>query len=246
MSRKTKDAYHEYVEHPRFGGGPRFTGLNPSVFDADISLGSEAISKEEFRELWTRLPQELFDELPCLSKESLENNRIYDVRRVAGTAILADQSKQYPRSYWRDSHYFDLDKICIDCKRPFLFFAEEQRHWFEVLGFSLDARCLRCSNCRKQARIIVQLRQSYDHLLHVQPRTQAQNLAMADIFLTLMEAGNFPATKTAQVRALLNSATRQSHAPNAASTHAEREALLRRILVIELGIAAKDKPVVEG
>ena len=61
---------------------------------------------------------------------------------------------------------------------------------------------------------------NYEHLVHAAPRTQVQNLALADILLTLVEAGTFPAPKTTQVRALLNSAARQSHEPNAASTHA--------------------------
>ena len=64
------------------------------------------------------------------------------------TAIPADETKQnftvVPRRY-----YVDVLKYCRDCKRRFIFFAEEQRYWFEELGFFIDADCVRCPECRK-------------------------------------------------------------------------------------------------
>ncbi len=46
-------------------------------------------------------------------------------------------------------YYVDTLETCRDCARPFLFFARERKHWYEVLGFFIDARCVRCSACRK-------------------------------------------------------------------------------------------------
>src|SRR5262245_48503174 len=49
------------------------------------------------------------------------------------TAIPADLRKQTPATIpcaW----YVDLLETCVDCRRPFIFYAVEQRHWYEVLG----------------------------------------------------------------------------------------------------------------
>ena len=55
MTRRKKDPYQHHVDHPRFGRGPRFTGLNPSVFDPDVALGLEATSDAEFSLQMTRI-----------------------------------------------------------------------------------------------------------------------------------------------------------------------------------------------
>ena len=69
------------------------------------------------------------------------------------TAILGDSSKQNysvsPRKY-----YVDTKKTCRDCGRYFIFFAEEQRHWYEDLSFFVDADCVRCPECRKAERTV--------------------------------------------------------------------------------------------
>lgn len=63
------------------------------------------------------------------------------------TVLVADTSKQnyaiYPRRY-----YVDILRNCRECRRPFLFFAQEQRYWFEELQFFVDADCVHCSECR--------------------------------------------------------------------------------------------------
>ena len=40
------------------------------------------------------------------------------------------------------THYFDAKRVCRKCERPFLFFAEEQKYWYEDLRFPLEADCL--------------------------------------------------------------------------------------------------------
>ncbi len=64
------------------------------------------------------------------------------------TAIKADVTRQrhgaMPRGY-----YVDILKTCRACSRPFIFFAKEQRHWYETLGFWVDADCVHCPECRK-------------------------------------------------------------------------------------------------
>jgi len=64
------------------------------------------------------------------------------------TAIPANVQKQNYGTFPCD-WYVDVLKTCRDCRRPFIFYALEQQHWYEVLGFKLDANCVRCPECRK-------------------------------------------------------------------------------------------------
>jgi hypothetical protein len=64
------------------------------------------------------------------------------------SAIVADASRQNFTTFPRGT-YVDLLERCRDCGREFLFFAREQKHWYEELGFYIDARCVRCPACRK-------------------------------------------------------------------------------------------------
>jgi ssDNA-binding Zn-finger/Zn-ribbon topoisomerase 1 len=64
------------------------------------------------------------------------------------TAIPANLRKQTPATVpcrW----YVDILERCVDCRRHFIFYAAEQQHWYEVLGFKIDAGCVRCPECRK-------------------------------------------------------------------------------------------------
>ena len=58
--------------------------------------------------------------------------------RIPNTAIPADLSRQ-AKATVPVTHYFDVRRQCRDCGRPFIFFAEEQKYWYEELKFKLDA-----------------------------------------------------------------------------------------------------------
>ncbi len=57
-----------------------------------------------------------------------------------------------PTSWLDRPIYVDVLKRCRDCGRPFLFYANDQRLWYETLGFAPDVDAVRCVPCRKQAR----------------------------------------------------------------------------------------------
>ena len=57
------------------------------------------------------------------------------------TVLLADSSKQNYSLYPRKC-YVDILRTCLTCHRPFIFFAREQRYWYETLGFYVDANCV--------------------------------------------------------------------------------------------------------
>jgi hypothetical protein len=64
------------------------------------------------------------------------------------SAIPADIKRQNFSTMPRRC-YVDVLKTCVDCQRDFIFFAREQQHWYEVLGFYVDADCVRCPACRE-------------------------------------------------------------------------------------------------
>jgi hypothetical protein len=122
--------------------------------------------------------------------------------RIANTAIPADLSRQSPATV-PVTHYFDVKRQCRDCDRPFIFFAQEQKHWYEDLGLPLEADCVRCVECRKHQRGIALKRERYEELFHVPERTPAEDLEMAECCLSLIEEGIFHRRQMQRIRELL-------------------------------------------
>jgi hypothetical protein len=161
--------YNEFVEHPRFGRGPRFTSIRLGPVPPGYRLTNYYISSDI----------------------------------VWGTAIAADLERQ---SYAAVPvlYYFDVERVCLDCGRPFIFFAEEQRHWHETLGFALDADCVRCTDCRRKQHVLKRRWKRYDELSHVENRSSEEHLEMAEHCLALMEEGLSHQRQATRVRMLLN------------------------------------------
>jgi hypothetical protein len=126
--------------------------------------------------------------------------------RIPNTAIPADLSRQTPATV-AVTHYFDVTRQCRDCGRSFIFFAEEQKHWYEELGFGLDSDCVRCVPCRKRQQGVARTRERYEDLFHIPNRTTDENLEMADCCLSLIESGTFTRRQLDRVRMLLNAVT---------------------------------------
>jgi len=123
--------------------------------------------------------------------------------RIPDTAVKANLTKQTPATV-PVTHYFDVKRSCRECDRPFIFFAEEQKHWYEELGFGLDSDCVRCSLCRRRQQGLARKRELYEELFHLVERNEEQNLEMADCCLTLIENEVFHPRQTERVRRLLN------------------------------------------
>jgi len=165
--------FRDYVPHPRYGQGPRITGLNP---ESDYATGKVFLH-------W----------------HSSENVRI------PNTAIAADLSRQKPATV-AVTHYFDAKRVCADCRKPFIFFAAEQKYWYEELGFPLESDCVRCVPCRKKQQGVESTRQRYEELFHVQDRTPEQDLEMVECSLMLVEAGLFGKRQLERIRGILKKA----------------------------------------
>jgi hypothetical protein len=166
-SRATK--YSGFVEHPRFGKGPRVTGIDV----ADSSNGSVYCH-------WHSPPG----------------------IRIPNTAVVADVSRQ-GRATIHVTHYFDARRVCRKCGSPFLFFAEEQKHWYEDLRFPLEADCLECAPCRKDEQRVRAVREKYEALLKKTPRVEADTLELVESGLFLVESAVFSAKLLPRLRGFL-------------------------------------------
>ena len=215
------DDYAAFVEHPRFGRGPRFTGLEPSPADDGVNLHWNTTTPDEIAAQWKAATGEAWPYGDLLDRSSRPS-------RIPNTAIAADLSRQTPATV-SVTHYFDLERQCRDCRRPFIFFAEEQKYWYEELGFLLDSDCIRCVECRKQQQNIAQKRELYESLFHVQNKTVEQSIQMADACLALIEAGIFTVRQTQRVRRLLNPIRKADEIRE----QSEFKALLKRLTEIE-------------
>ena len=166
-------------------------------------------------------------------KESVEKvlgHKLYfqddGTRVILGTAIVAEPASQVP-SPVPITHYYDLDKICIDCQCRFIFYAEEQKYWYEELKFTSASDCVRCVACRKKQQAIAHHRKRFEQLSHVPERTIAENLEMAECCLSLMEVAVFHASQNQRVRMLLNLV------PEAQQSNQEVTELRTRLLALE-------------
>jgi len=189
--------YADFVEHPRYGKGPRFTGLDV----ADSPDGTVYCH-------W-HSPTGV---------------------RVPNTAVVADVARQASATL-PVTHYFDTKRICRKCGRPFLFFAEEQKYWYEDLKFPLEADCLDCAPCRKDEQQIRVMRQKYDALLAETGRTESDTLELVGCALLLVEASVFSEKVLPKLRGLLKPLLLNPEGPS----YTQAEALVSRINNVAAG-----------
>ena len=104
------------------------------------------------------------------------------------TAIRADVTKQNYAIYPRDI-YVDIEEHCRNCGRPFLFFAREQKYWFEVLGFWVAAHCTKCVECRKKEHEIKWMQMRYQALVTLEERSITESKELKAIAMELYQLG---------------------------------------------------------
>lgn len=183
--------YTQYVRHPRFGSAPRFTGLDPNPESSAVHLHWNT---NHFTELQRRTIQRLLGGHPFRDDGS---------RLIRGTAVEADLTRQTPATV-PVTHYYDIDRVCRDCGLRFIFFAEEQKHWYEELRLPLEADAIHCQPCRRRRQQIARMSKRYEQLSHVLHRSVDETIEMADCCLTLVEEHVFHVRQLEHVRMLLN------------------------------------------
>jgi len=102
----------------------------------------------------------LFGAIPLrLSSEGGGFDLDYRPRLPVG-AVRGEPRKQNFCPVCHVPRYFfvDLERSCVDCDRSFIFGAAEQKHWYEELGFHVNATAVRCLTCRRARRADRRLR----------------------------------------------------------------------------------------
>jgi hypothetical protein len=218
-SHMNADKYTEYVEHPRFGKGPHYTGLDPDCNDPDVqfhwrvNIRSDGMTEELNRLFGGTIPRPPGN---CGA--------------ILGTAVAADLSKQTSATI-PVTHYYDEDRICRKCGRHFIFFALEQKYWYEELHFTLDSDCVCCSECRKSNQSIARKRKKYEELIHINNPSADEMLEIAVCAVTLIEGGVFSERQIEHVRAIINKL------PDDRRVVQEYEDLIKRLHEIEKRMA---------
>ncbi len=151
---------------------------------------------------------------------------------VPGTALLANTHLQnyccFPRRV-----YADVLKQCRTCARPFVFYANEQRFWYETLRLPVDVDCVDCPPCRKHAHRVKSAQARYAAALHL-PRLDAKHMEVfVDDALFLFDAGEL--RNVGRLGAIKNRAQREL--PDYSGT----QALARALAIVATGPFPKSR-----
>jgi hypothetical protein len=185
-----------YVAHPRYGSLPCFTGL-------DVDKAAPGV----YFRAWTEGELDSWKNHPFWRGHNIALSGFL----IPATAIVADPSKQHG-SAMLNTHYYDIERKCCDCGRLFIFYAQEQRHWYEELRFPVDADCVRCYTCRRVTQDVDRAVREYEVLIALPEPSDDQIAELAVLRLVLVQAGRFHTRQLEQVRAFLN---RFPHHPKA-------------------------------
>jgi len=125
-----------------------------------------------------------------LSKEEIEYLMVCNTDEVyfLETALLADTTKQHYNLYPRKI-YIDEQIKCNQCHRLFIFFAIEQKAWFEKWNLYIDAKPKKCWECRKKEKEIKTLQFDYEQLVVKKHRTLDENKELKKYALELYQLG---------------------------------------------------------
>lgn len=123
--------------------------------------------------------------------------------RVEGTAVAADMTKQRKRSY-SVKYYMDEIHQCVDCRRQFIFFAREQKYWFEELQMPIEVRGRRCFECRSADRNPKIQMKRYAALKHMDNPSLDDLKFIAMFCLSQLEAEVFHQKQIQTLRSYLN------------------------------------------
>jgi hypothetical protein len=85
--------------------------------------------------------------------------------------------------------YADRLLKCRNCRRPFVFFAREQKYWYEDLRFNISARCVRCPVCRRSEHRLRRRFQRYSLLVRRDDLSDPELATLVGDAVWLYEAG---------------------------------------------------------
>ena len=140
---------------------------HPRFGNESLNSGVQGISREAIlRSYWGYGSEQIFPE----------------------SVLMADANKQNYSVFPRQC-YVDMLKTCRSCARPFIFFAAEQKHWFEVLQFYIDADCVHCPECRQQRVAAKREFQRYTALVGIETPSVTELKQLVDLTVSLLAQG---------------------------------------------------------
>lgn len=188
------DRFADFVEHPRYGRRPRITGLNPQPRDKGVHLHWNATTYQVVVSGY----EAVIGKWPY-GNLSIQVDR---TKRIPDTAVASDLGRQ-SRATVPVTHYFDLERVCQKCGKPFIFFAAEQKHWYEALRFPLEAQAIHCPICRKRNQALGKARATYERLRKIENRSGVDAVRLLEALLTLIENNVFSTRQVQHARAIV-------------------------------------------
>lgn len=94
-----------------------------------------------------------------------------------GRALRADPKKQnFDGLGGPIDAFWDQTRHCEMCAKDYLFSAEEQRFWYETLGFFVESAPLQCQDCRRAIRAQKRAQRILQAMLPLAPDSSWQQL----------------------------------------------------------------------
>jgi hypothetical protein len=152
-------------------------------------------------------PHPRYGDGPCYTRLDLggEAPRFEPSGHRDGSMIIRGTGIKAKPMFMCPAMYFDLLKTCVDCGRHFIFYAAEQRHWYEDLGFSPAADCIRCVECRKHQQADERSHNEYQRVISMSRRSMGDISTLVSAAIDLNRHGKLKSFE--KVRAILNVAT---------------------------------------
>lgn len=81
--------------------------------------------------------------------------------------------------------YISKEMSCATCKKEFVFEAEDQKFWYEDLGFNYSSYPKNCLSCRKETRLQKQRHKQLGELLSKDLKTPGHFEEIAEVYKQL-------------------------------------------------------------
>lgn len=101
------------------------------------------------------------------------------------SVLFPDYSKQNYGLGGPILFYFSKEMTCATCKKEFVFEAEDQKFWYEDLGFNDGSYPKNCLSCRKETRRQKQLHKKLGEWLNKDLKTPEHFEEIADVYKQL-------------------------------------------------------------
>lgn len=117
--------------------------------------------------------------------------RLWEYRSLKPVAFIVDdklivESSRSDFLWHQITEYYGVQLKCISCNAIFVFTALEQKTWYEKWGFSIHAYPVRCPNCRRNQRLIKEIKKKCDEILKIDKPTIVEFNEMMNVIAEMI------------------------------------------------------------